>query len=251
MKKSLESFVALNRKAFLFFGAIVGLGLFGVVTWQTSASGLVADDTSVRRPQNGIAFTVEELTFPQPGQVREESRTGVPDGGMLANPPRDLTPTEKLGLTEIPAGVKPASTDTRFAPLALQATTTLNYTGALHTYTVPAGLTQLIVEVYGGEGGTGAPGNSGAGPIAAGVGGKRGKATGTLAVTPGQVLNVFVGGSGGSPAGGFNGGASGGNTNAGGGGGASDVRVGGVAEANRVITAGGGGGGGRGGGESR
>ena len=67
-------------------------------------------------------------------------------------------------------------------------------------------------------------------------------------MTPGQVLNLFVGGQAPdvgnvTPApGGFNGGGDGGQYGAVGGG-ATDVRVGGTALADRVAVAGGGGGG--------
>jgi hypothetical protein len=119
------------------------------------------------------------------------------------------------------------------------------FTGALQTYTVPAGVNSIQIETWGAEGGSGAVGAPAS--STGGTPGLGGYAKGTLAVTPGQVLNIFVGGQGATPAGGYNGGGSGGSTDAGGGGGASDVRVGGVAEASRIITAGGGGGGGRGG----
>jgi hypothetical protein len=128
--------------------------------------------------------------------------------------------------------------------------TTFNYTGAIQTYTVPAGVTSLTVTCFGGQGGSGATGSSSAGATLGGVGGLGSMTTGTLAVTPGQVINVFVGGQGGTPTGGFNGGGNGGSLNAGGGGGASDIRVAGTAETDRVIVAAGGGGGGRGGCES-
>ena len=121
---------------------------------------------------------------------------------------------------------------------------TFNFTGGMQTFTVPAGVTSINIQAFGAQGGTGAIGGN---AVLGGTGGLGASATGTLAVVPGQVLNIFVGGQGASPAGGFNGGANGGSVNAGGGGGASDVRAGGVAAANRVITAGGGGGGGRGG----
>ncbi|MFZ1306495.1 MAG: PKD-like domain-containing protein, partial [Ferruginibacter sp.] len=121
---------------------------------------------------------------------------------------------------------------------------TFNFTGGMQTFTVPAGVTSINITALGAQGGTGAIGGN---SVLGGAGGLGASATGTLAVVPGQVLNIFVGGQGASPAGGFNGGANGGSVNAGGGGGASDVRAGGVGVANRVITAGGGGGGGRGG----
>ena len=91
--------------------------------------------------------------------------------------------------------------------------TTFSFTGGLQTYTVPAGVTSLTVSAWGAQGGSGAIGGGG---VAGGVGGLGAYATGTLAVTPGQVLNIFVGGQGATPTGGFNGGGSGGSTNAGG-----------------------------------
>ncbi len=118
-------------------------------------------------------------------------------------------------------------------------TQTFNFTGALQTFTVPVGVTSINISAMGAKGGDAAVG---------GIGGNGGTATGTLAVTPGQVLNIYVGGQNG-----FNGGGTGapnGNTTFGGpspgnapnGGGASDIRVGGTSLANRVIVAGGGGG---------
>lgn len=121
---------------------------------------------------------------------------------------------------------------------------TFNFTGASQTFTVPCGVDSVFIEAWGAQGGSGAIGG---GPVAGGNGGLGGYAEGYLLVNPGDVLTIFVGGQGGTPTGGFNGGANGGTENAGGGGGATDVRIGGIAEANRVITAGGGGGGGRGG----
>jgi hypothetical protein len=115
---------------------------------------------------------------------------------------------------------------------------TFNYTGAMQTWTVPPCVTSINVIVAGAKGG-------------GGVGGNGAKITATLSVTPGQVLNIFVGGMGscGNNSGGWNGGATGfasnpanASYNSCGGGGASDIRIGGTALANRVIVAGGGGG---------
>ncbi len=132
--------------------------------------------------------------------------------------------------------------------LAMHAqTATFNFTGGIQTFTVPCGVDTLFVQTWGAQGAAGANGNSNTGPVLGGAGGLGGYAEGWLLVNPGDVLNIFVGGQGATPAGGFNGGANGGSQNAGGGGGATDIRVGGTAEANRVIVAGGGGGGGRGG----
>jgi hypothetical protein len=109
-------------------------------------------------------------------------------------------------------------------------------------FPVPADVCQISVTALGAEGGTGE--NDVAG-------GQGGQAAATIPVTPGEVLQVRVGGQGGSPSaaggpGGFNGGGDGGSgaEHAGGGGGASDVRRVPYGEADRLVVAGGGGGGG-------
>jgi hypothetical protein len=107
--------------------------------------------------------------------------------------------------------------------------TTFSYTGGMQTYVVPLGVTTLEMDLYG----------------AAGFGnlGQGGRCQAELTVTPGETLNIYVGGAGAATSGGFNGGGNvGGSTTYGGGGGASDVRQGGTALANRIIVAGGGGG---------
>jgi hypothetical protein len=58
--------------------------------------------------------------------------------------------------------------------------TTFSYTGSLQTYTVPAGVTQIRLECWGAQG-------------SGGNGGNGGYARGDMNVTPGQVLNVYVG----------------------------------------------------------
>src|SRR5688572_13847125 len=111
--------------------------------------------------------------------------------------------------------------------------TDFTFTGAPQSFTVPANVTSIQLNVFGAQGaiGTGSAG---------GAGGLGGRAIGNLAVTAGQVLDIFVGGAATNQNGGFNGGGNGGLSFGGGGGGRSDVRVAG----NPVIIAGGGGGGG-------
>ncbi len=122
--------------------------------------------------------------------------------------------------------------------------TTFSYTGAADTYTVPLGVTSIQIEAWGAQGGGSKPCS---GPLED-DGGLGGYAIGNLAVTPGEVLTVYVGQKpttlegGGVGPGGFNGGGDCGQW-AGGGGGASDVRQDGVALTDRVVVAGGGGGG--------
>lgn len=120
-------------------------------------------------------------------------------------------------------------------------TQTLNYTGTMQTFTVPACVTVVTITCYGAQGANGTASSFGA---TGGVGGFGPIVTGATTITPNSVLNVYVGGSGTGSVGGFNGGGQGAAGNSGGGGGASDVRLGGTALSDRIIVAGGGGGGG-------
>jgi titin len=138
-------------------------------------------------------------------------------------------------------------------------TQTFDYSGTDQQFTVPSGITKLTVSLLGGEGGLGGWDNTG--PL---QGGYRGAVTGTLAVTPGEVLTIGVGhggyegasrlGSapgglpGTNPIPGYNGGTGGiagneGSSGAGGGGGAATVILAGT---ETIIAGGGGGGGGSG-----
>lgn len=80
--------------------------------------------------------------------------------------------------------------------------TTYSYTGGPQTYTVPAGVTLIQIEVAGGEGGEGDGGSGGMGATM----------IGTFEVSPGDVLEVVVGGAGefgGAGGGGYSGGGGG------------------------------------------
>ncbi len=119
---------------------------------------------------------------------------------------------------------------------------TFTYTGAAQQWTVPAGVTSLVVECFGAIGGD--SGNSA-------YGAKGGKASAKVPVTPGSTVNVYVGGKGTVLAtgatGGWNGGGGTASTTsqpAGSGGGASDIRVGGTDLTDRKVVGAGGGGGG-------
>ena len=119
--------------------------------------------------------------------------------------------------------------------------TTFSFTGAQQTYVVPANVSEVFIEAWGAQG----MGNSHSTTVDGGLGGY---AYGTLAVSPGDTLYVFVGDGGyASTTGGWNGGGNAGTVGCGtafggGGGGASDVRVGDTTFASRIIIAGGGGG---------
>lgn len=124
-----------------------------------------------------------------------------------------------------------------------QTTVTFDYTGAAQSWVVPAGVTSVDIEALGAQGYD----------AGSDLGGRGGQASGTLAVTPGETLSIYVGGRGSQAdvasvpmGGGFNGGGDGVNnsndpTFVGGGGGASDVRRG-LTLNDRLIVAGGGGG---------
>mgnify|MGYP000063576570 CR=1 FL=1 len=59
-----------------------------------------------------------------------------------------------------------------------------DYTGNIQTWTVPAGVTSIYVDVVGAQGGSAGPN----------IGGRGGKVSGTLSVAPGAVLQITVGG---------------------------------------------------------
>jgi hypothetical protein len=129
-----------------------------------------------------------------------------------------------------------------FAGISLSAQTIFNYTGAVQTYTVPACVYSINVTVLGADGGSGssAPGGMG------------GSVQATIPVTPGEVLDIYVGQAGvdnvGSGPLSFNGGGSVFSYSSAGtsgtGGGASDIRRAPYSTADRLVVAGGGGGGG-------
>ena len=136
--------------------------------------------------------------------------------------------------------INPSSTATYYGQGETEEyTQTFDYTGAVQTFTVPAGVTSISVNAYGGAGGN----------ARYTTGGRGGQIQATINVTPGEVLNLYVGGQGannsgsGTRPGGWNGGGSGGSGYSSGGGGASDIRINGTSTIDRILVAGGGGGG--------
>lgn len=110
---------------------------------------------------------------------------------------------------------------------------TFNYTGGVQTFTVPSCVNYIDIDVYGAQG------------FATGVTtfGRGGRLQARLTVTPGEVLSIYVGGTGTSTTGGWNGGGNAGSSSTyGAGGGASDIRRGGTSLNDRIAVAGGGGG---------
>jgi hypothetical protein len=124
--------------------------------------------------------------------------------------------------------------------------TSFVYTGDEQSFTVPDGVTSINVEAFGGAGGDTSDGI---------VGGLGGYLQATIDVTPGQLLNIFVGQVGPTSTGlveetpgGYNGGGSvnrsSGDEGGGTGGGATDIRAYPYGLDDRLVVAGGGGGGG-------
>ncbi|MDX2090217.1 MAG: glycine-rich protein [Kofleriaceae bacterium] len=135
----------------------------------------------------------------------------------------------------------PTTTDAVYelvAPFALDAINyeiadlTFDFTGAVQTFVVPPNVTTVTLNVLGAQGGANWVNNTNFG----------GRTAGTITVTPGETLSIYVGG---QPTvgieAGWNGGGAGDGAGKGGGGG-SDVRQGGTALEHRVLVAGGGGG---------
>ena len=183
--------------------------------------------------QNNAA---DDLTLTDGGPFTFATKvgSGKPYAVTVLTAPAGITCTVASG-----SGTMGSTAITNVA-VTCKGTVTFAYTGAAQVFTVPTGTTQVTIAAYG------AQGKSNAQNV---VGGLGGLATGTLTVTSGQVLNVFVGGGGGAgTAAGFNGGGSAAahpcaTAAGGGGGGASDVRATNSALSDRVIVGGGGGGG--------
>ncbi|MBK7308484.1 MAG: M36 family metallopeptidase [Chitinophagaceae bacterium] len=214
------------------------------VTYNAPATCTNVDPVPNQIVCNNSATTAVNFTSGTPGTTFSWVNN-TPSIGLAANGTGNIPSFIATNATAAP--VVATITVTPVLTVVTPTTTTFNFTGAAQTFTVPTGVTSINFTALGAEGGSGATGTNNGGTVAGGAGGRGSRATGTLAVTPGQVLNIFVGGAGGTPTAGFNGGGTGGNANAGGGGGASDVRFPGAATADRILTAAGGGGGGRGG----
>lgn len=180
----------------------------GTITWSNPANA-ASEGTYASAAEGGTTHYLKGLN---PNPV-------VPTGGVIKGIRLEFS---RLAFTDI-------------------TTTTFGYTGAEQTYVVPAGITSLLVDIQGAQGGdrSGSSGSAGLG----------GRVQTRITVTPAETLRIYVGGLPTAPAeglpaatGGYNGGGNGGGSSGYGGGGASDIRQGGAALANRIVVAGGGGG---------
>lgn len=194
---------------------------------NTSEADMAARLRDLPRPEALVALALSE--FRQKWLLADEDdgpaeRAGVSRRAMIRG----------LGLA---AGLLPVVTS-MVAPTPSQAQSvepgsqTFDFTGEVHGFTVPAGVTRVTVTALGAQGGSSSSGSGGLG----------GAVTAAIAVTPGEILEIRVGGQPTGSTGGFNGGGDGDPFPGAGGGGASDVRQGGATLAHRVVVAGGGGG---------
>ena len=195
----------------------------------------------------GTAFTVDSLkdsngnviNFPQTIAVTAKIMLSVKFSPTLKTMFNDTLSIEHDGTNEAtPLNISLAGEGRD------EISKTFTYTGAAEQWTIPAGVTSIVVECFGAQGGEAQGGT--------GLFGKGGMAKATVPVTPADTVSVYVGGAGitiqNSPTGGWNGG---GGTECsypsifpGTGGGGSDIRIGGTALTDRKVVGAGGGGGG-------
>ena len=188
-----------------------------------------------------------ECTFPPPDFSCPEVAFTAPETGSCVVQVHNFetcasnTAAYALSVTRNAAAARVALRDDDACP---ESCATFSALGT-YAFKVPKDVNSIIVDVFGAQGGMGRIGGSG---------GLGGRTVSELQVTPGDTLQINVGGRGGDAssnltdggAGGFNGGATGGDTTfngaGGGGGGASDMRIG----MTTLVVAGGGGGSGGG-----
>jgi hypothetical protein len=173
--------------------------------------------------------------------LRQFDRAGLLEPGSLPPVAPLVSRRALLRRIGVAASIPVVSSIVAPTPLDAQSSRTQFFfvTGGPQSFTVPAGITSLQVDVFGAIGGSLA---FSSGLVGVAPGGRVGA---TLPVAPLEVLTIVVGGLGSGFAG-FNGGGAPGANGGLGGGGASEIRRGGV----RLVVAGGGGGWGLGIGES-
>jgi hypothetical protein len=199
---------------------------------QTTPSGAVGIGTTAPAASAllDLTSTSKGLLAPRMSKAQRDAISSPATGLTVYN-----TTTNKLNTWNGTSWTETLTTTEQ--PFQAQANYT--FTGNAQTYTVPAGVRSVQVDLVGARGGDSGSQGGGAG----------GRVQATLTVTPGETLTLYVGGPGGSigfsgygsSAGGYNGGGAGYPGAGGGGGGGSDIRRG-TALADRLVAAGGGGG---------
>lgn len=228
----------------------------GTTPWQAPSCTPGYTSTVCLSEDSLLLENVSAMTVQYLNAAGTQINTTTPNAGSAARNPNDAAGTTNASSTEVSlttlntvAGRDSTYTGTilssKPSKIALGGgggpggSITFNYTGASQTWQVPAGKTSIQIECWGAQGATS-------------VRGLGGYAKGSLVVTPGQTLYIYVGQAGGFASGSgmqftsttFNGGGRGTTYNGveggGSGGGASDVRTS-TTLSTRVIVAGGGG----------
>jgi len=234
------------------FGYSFRVGLFiniyTPIVWQDVSLKILDVTPPVVTVISAIDIVAEGSSWTDPGATRDQGpifTSGTVNTSIPGLYTITYTATDLSGNT---------ATATRIVTV-IPKITTLNYSGSVQTFTVPAGVTSISVDAYG------ASSSVSSGIYAGYCGGyqaKGGRVQTDLSVSPGETLYVYVGGmsvncyngsnncmpgagtNSGQP-GGWNGGGKGSGTSQAGGG-ATDIRSGGQSLEDRIIVAGGAGG---------
>jgi len=247
-----------------------------ITVCQSSAYDSLGEALTISDPSYGVTETWTVVSGPSNGTLSGFPFSSASDGGVLttagANPtytPNSgyftdviiiqdsnangqitqtvinivVTPSPSMIVGAVPAVCAGTTTTTlSYSALANVGPTSVTFTSN-DSFIVPPGVNSINFDIQGAAGG----GDSYSGAPNPGYGGR---VQGTLAVTPGHLLDLFIGGVGanGSPSGALGGANGGGNAHfyssgcGGAGGGATDIRLDGSTLASRVAVAGGGGG---------
>jgi len=220
----------------------IGSGIATVRLWDGTAGEQVHLDRDVAYTDGAEVYAAMTLAHTAlEGTIDYRVRVTVASTGGSSN-------ASGVNLTEDADGIASfyilAQNAVREAPVAANSQQ-FDVTGAVQTFTVPDNVTEITLDVAGGGGGEGH-----ANPTT--HGGRGTRVVAAMPVTPGENLDLYVGGAGhdgdNDRAGGWPNGGNGGDkassgVEGGGGGGSSDVRRAGAAFVDAIIVAGGGGGG--------
>jgi hypothetical protein len=243
------------------FRVAVFINIYTPLVWQDVSFKILDVTPPVITVISAIDIVAEGSSWTDPGATRDQGpifTSGTVNTSIPGLYTITYTATDLSGNT---------ATATRIVTV-IPKITTLNYTGSVQTFTVPAGVTSISVDAYGASSSVSSGNYAGYAPNSRGYQAKGGRVQTSVSVTPGQTLNIYVGGMSVNcsdagnctpeynQSGGWNGGGNG-NDSGEAGGGATDIRVGGILLSHRVVVAGGAGGaalqrtrgGGHGGGE--
>jgi hypothetical protein len=150
------------------------------VSSQTFDYGFQIDDSEVTFGDSGsVKFTqTSQSTY-----AVANAAAGVGTGGLNSLQPISFPLSIPSGASSLKLTIRNSSVPLVITPTeALGAATTYAYTGSLQTYTVPAGVNNVYIYLWGAGGGRNAQ-EAGAGAFV----------SGTRTVSPGQVLYIVVG----------------------------------------------------------